>query len=246
MGQPKIDLSVLIPAYNEQAALQACVEKIRNRLIELNCSYEILVVDDGSLDQTGTIADRLAVLYPEVRTFHHPANRGIGAGFHTGVQQALGEWFILIPADLPLDLQDLDCYLSAARQADFVVGLRSDRRDYTPFRKLVSWVNIHLIQLLFGLRLRQYNYISMYRTSILRGFNIHSWNSAFFYAEIFVNAQDLDCRLVEVEIHYKPRSSGQATGANWKLILRTVQDLFTFWLSHNLFRHRPGSIQPHE
>ena len=144
------------------------------KLAELGITFEIVIVDDASRDRTGAIADELAVADPCVRVIHHPSNLGIGGGFLTGLHAARGEWLILIPADLALELSDLGKYLEAAAvsaegQPDVVVGIRSDRSDYSAVRLLVSWVNIRLIQVLFGMRERQFQYISMYRVAFCGG-----------------------------------------------------------------------------
>jgi len=90
-------LTVLMPAYNEEAGLARSVNLLLAKLDDLGIQAEILIVDDGSRDRTGKIADELAVKCHRVRAFHHAANQGIGAGFVTGVAQARGEWLILIP-----------------------------------------------------------------------------------------------------------------------------------------------------
>jgi glycosyltransferase involved in cell wall biosynthesis len=223
-------LSVVMPAYNEEAGLARNVGLLAARLAQLGVIFEILIVDDASTDRTGAIADELAA-DPRVRAIHHPANRGIGGGFVSGVAAATGEWLILIPADLALDLAELGKYLDAARGADVIVGIRSDRSDYSGYRLLVSWINIRLIQLLFGMRERQFNYISMYRLAVLRRMKIEYWRSAFFHAETIIKAKALGYRLVEVEISYVPRASGQPTGARPKLLIRTVRDMLRFWVS---------------
>lgn len=229
-------LTVFIPAYNEQENLERSVEALRARLAAFPVSYEILIVNDGSQDRTPALADELAARYAEVRTLHHPKNLGVGGALQTAIPQARGEWLILIPADLALEPSELIHYLEAAPKADVVVGLRSDRRDYTRFRRLISWINIRLIQLLFGMRLRQFQYISMYRTDFLRQVRLECWRSAFFLPEILIKARDQGLRLVEVEIRYLPRLGGRPTGAQPSLILRTVYDLFRFWLRWALAR----------
>jgi hypothetical protein len=108
--------------------------------------------------------------------------------------------------------------------------VRSDRSDYTFIRRLISWVNIRLIQLLFGMEQRQFQYISMYRTAVLRQMEVEYWRSAFFHAEILIKAKRLGYRLVEADIHYVPRVSGRAAGAKVGLIVRTVRDILRFWL----------------
>lgn len=222
-------LTVLMPAYNEEAGLELGVTSLRTQLVHMDVTYEILIVDDASRDRTGEIADELARRFPEVRVVHHPANRGIGGGFITGVAEARGDWLILIPADLAMDPAELSRYLDAAHDADVVVGIRSDRSDYSGWRLLVSWLNIRLIQLLFGMPQRQFNYISMYRLSVLRQMSIEHWHSAFFHAETLIKARDLGYRLVEVEICYVPRASGRASGADARLIMRTLRDMVLFW-----------------
>lgn len=230
MAESSPFLSVVMPAYNEEAGLAHSVELLLAKLDELGVDAEILIVDDCSTDRTGHIADELAQAHRRVRSLHHTVNRGIGGGFVTGVAQAEGEWLILIPADLALDLDELPKYLAATAHADVVVGIRSDRSDYTLFRRLVSWVNIRTIQVLFGMPQRQFNYISLYRLDVLREIEIEYWQSAFFFAEIMIKAQALGRRLVEVEIQYIPRVSGQATGAKLRLIGETARDVLHFWL----------------
>jgi glycosyltransferase involved in cell wall biosynthesis len=230
-------LTVFIPAYNEESNLARCVHVVRSKMQELGVSVEVLIVDDGSQDGTGNLADHLAEQYAEVRAVHHPHNMGIGAAFLTAIQHADGEWMILIPADLALEPGELHHYLDAAIGADIVVGLRSDRSDYTFLRRLVSWTNITLIRTLFRMDLHQFQYISMYRLEVLRQIKILYWQSAFFLAEILIKARDREYRLVEVEILYAPRLTGKPSGARLKLVMHTVIDMMSFWI-----RWMPGQL----
>jgi glycosyltransferase involved in cell wall biosynthesis len=148
----------------------------------------------------------------------------------TGIAEATGDWLVVIPADLPLDLDGLSRYWEAARHADVVVGVRSDRGDVSWFRRAVSVVNIRLIRLLFRARQRQFTFISLYRLDVLREIDIEYWRSGFFFAEIILKATALGRRVVEVEVRYLPRQGGKATGARWPFVLRTGRDLCRFWL----------------
>jgi len=234
-------LTVFIPAYNEAGNLAHCVLTISAKMEELGVTLEILIVNDGSTDVTPKLANELAQKYPAVRVLHHPYNRGIGAAFLTALAEAHGEWLILIPADLALHPDELRRYIEAAPQADIVVGLRTDRSDYTMLRHLVSWTNIHLIRALFRMKLRQFQYISLYRMEVLRAIKIEYWRSAFFLAEILIKARDMGCRLVEVEIRYAPRLAGKPTGAKAILIVMTVIDIFRFWTG---WMFRPKGSDP--
>ncbi|MBI4758452.1 MAG: glycosyltransferase family 2 protein [Chloroflexi bacterium] len=227
-------LTVVIPAYNEERNLATTVPLVAGELSALACDYEIIIVNDGSTDSTPQVASSLAGENQRVRVVHHAANLGIGQGIFTGIKEARGEFFIIIPADLALDIKELSRYLEAAREADVVVGLRSDRRDYTFFRRVVSWLNIQLIQKLFGMRERQFNYISLFRTRLLKDMDLVSQGSAFIFAEMIIRAKDAGARLTQGEVRYAPRARGQATGARLGLILRTGRDMLRFWWRRKL------------
>jgi dolichol-phosphate mannosyltransferase len=227
-----------MPAYNEEAGLAEAVLQVLAALEACGVAAELLVVDDCSADHTGEIADALAGSHPEVRVVHHAFNLGIGAGMRTGIAAARGRRLILIPADLALDLSELRLYLEAAQRADVVVGVCSDRRDYNQFRRVVSWANIGLIQALFRMPLRQFNYISMYPVDYLRRIEVRYWDSAFFFAEILIKLRAMGARLEEVDITYAPRTSGRATGASVRLIAATGRDLMDFWFHWVLLGER--------
>jgi glycosyltransferase involved in cell wall biosynthesis len=222
-------LTVLIPAYNESAGLARCVSAVEAELGRLGGETEILVVNDGSRDRTGPIADGLVSEFPRLRVLHHAANLGIGAAFKTGLENARGEFVILIPADLAMDLADLGKYLVAAQAADIVVGLRPTVSDYSAFRRLVHYGNIGLLRLLFGAPARQYQYISLYRRATVRQFKLEFTGGAFFLAELIIKAWALGARLAEVEVRFVPRATGRATGANRTQIWLTVRDILRFY-----------------
>jgi dolichol-phosphate mannosyltransferase len=234
-------LTIFVPAYNEEDNLVHCINILKTALEKTGVNFEILIINDASCDLTGTIADQIAQQDSQVRVVHHSQNLGIGGGFCTAVEKAQGDWLILIPADIALDPDDLHLYIDAASQADVVVGLRSNRDDYSLFRKLVSWVNIHMIQLLFGMKEHQFQFISLYRMEVLRAMKIEYWRSAFFLAEVLIKAKALGYRLIEVQIHYTPRLAGQATGVRGTSIFNTARDMLHFWTHWVLFGARDGT-----
>ncbi len=222
-------LTVFVPAFNEADHLPHTLQHLLTALPQHVPSFEVIVVDDGSSDSTGAIADQFAQQHANVQVIHHVANQGIGMGFVHAVHAAQGEWFILIPADLAMKLDELPKYLQAAQHADIVVGHRNDRADSSPFRKLVSWANIGLIRLLFNMEQQQFNYISLYRTAILKKLSLRYTGSALFFAEVLVRAKAQGYTLVNVWVDYVPRTHGKPTGSNTRLIARTVRDIIAFW-----------------
>ncbi|RJP21313.1 MAG: glycosyltransferase family 2 protein [Candidatus Abyssobacteria bacterium SURF_5] len=228
-------LSVVIPAYNEESNLRTTVTLVARRLNELKTTFEIIIINDGSTDQTAAIAGDLCAGDQRIRLVNHPRNMGPGSGVFTGIEAARGEFVIFVPADLALDINELHKYIDASRTCDLVVGIRSDRRDYSLFRKFVSLVNITLIKLLFGMKERQFNYIHLYRRSMLQRINIES-RGVFITAEIMIKARDLGYRLQQVDITYVPRTAGKATCGNYRVIRNTVWDLLSFWWKRTLRR----------
>ena len=219
-----------MPAYNEERNLDANTAKVISKLSDLKVSFELLIVDDGSHDATPQLADALAARDGRVRVLHHPENYGIGQALYTGFQNARAEFTIFIPSDLAMDLNELPKYLDAARDADVVVGLRSDRRDTSFPRKTVSFLNIALVRLLFWMPVRQFQYICMYRTRFLQEIWIEYPDSAFIQAEVLIKARDMGYRLEQITVGYIPRTGGSASGAKPRLVLKSTFDLLHFWM----------------
>jgi glycosyltransferase involved in cell wall biosynthesis len=160
---------------------------------------------------------------------HHPRNLGIGRALHTGFCAARGKRTIFIPADLAMRLDELPKYLAAARRADVVVGLRSDRRDTSWQRKAVGWINIALVRTLFGMPLHQFQYICLYPTRMLQEIAIDYPDSAFIQAEVLIKARDMGYSMTEITVGYLPRTGGSAKGARLDAIVKSARDLIHFW-----------------
>src|SRR3990172_2038079 len=182
-------LSVVVPVYNEKEGLKRNILFLCKKISHYVGDFEILIVDDGSTDGSGGIAEDLSKSeeYP-VRVIHHPANIGPGSGIYTGFQEAKGEWIIFIPADIAMDLDQFARYLDGSKRSDIVVGLRSDRRDYSWVRKINSLAYIWLIKTLFRMPQKQFNYIQMYKKDIFNRIKIES-RTVFVTAEILIKAR---------------------------------------------------------
>ena len=241
--RPPPTLTVLMPAYNEQANLAANVPLLMDKLSTLSVDFELLIVDDGSQDGTSRVAadlisrDESVSGTGRIRVLRHAQNAGIGRALYTGFQGARGTDTIFIPADLAMDLDDLGKYLDAAQEADVIVGLRSDRRGTSLARRLVSWTNIALVRVLFRMPVHQFQYICMWPTRFLKEIAIEYPDSAFLQAEVLIKARDMGYRLAEIEVTYVPRTRGHPTGARTRLVLKSASDLLRFWLRW-LFRKR--------
>ncbi len=218
-----------MPAHNEAQNLLPNAALLTDKLSELGVAFELLIVDDGSTDETPGLANGLAARDRRVRVVHHPRNLGIGRALLTGFRAAQGEFTIFIPSDLAMRLDEIAQYLSAAQDADIVVGLRSDRRDTSWTRRLISWANIALVRTLFAMPIHQFQYICMYRTRFLHEIAIDYADSAFIQAEVLIKARDMGYRLQELTVEYIPRTGGSASGARLRLVAHSMRDLLRFW-----------------
>src|SRR5690349_13747197 len=116
------NVSVIIMAYNEAASLQMVADEITAAVQRLGISYELLIIDDGSTDETGEIADRLAGESKRVRVVHHAPNGGLGAVYRTGFAEARGLYLTFFPADGQFPASSIEQLLAAMPDHDMVLG----------------------------------------------------------------------------------------------------------------------------
>lgn len=202
-------VSVVLPAYNEAGALEAVVRRLDAVFHRLQAAGEIIIVDDGSTDQTGAIADRLQRELPRVRALHHERNRGYGAAQRTGLNAATTDLVGLLPADGQVPPEELAVYLAAAGRADVIVG-RYRRRPDALSRRVFSRVYVLVLRLLYGIRLRNINAPKLFRREQLRAVEITA-KGGFADAQIVIQLHQQGRRFHEVDVTCEPRTSGRSS-----------------------------------
>lgn len=220
-------LSVVVPAFNEERLLAAATRGLQASLATLGVPAEIILVNDGSRDRTGEIADQLARELPGVAAVHQ-ANQGIGGAFRTGVARATGDYVMLWPADMTAEPADLAPFTNVFGQADVIVGVRASRVGYGPLMRLNSWLYPRLVALLFGLRLRDVNWIHAYRRRRLLGVRLTQAGIPML-AEALVRLRDQGATLREVEVVMRPRAAGIPSASRPRVMWRTLTGLLRFW-----------------
>lgn len=223
-----VGLSVVIPAYNEEKNLPETIREVTGRLRTQGWEFEIVVVDDGSTDGTVRTVESLALNDERVVLCRNGENLGMARAFLRGVDSARGEWVMLIPADLAIDANEIGGFLEATGAADIVLGVRANRDDYSVLRRVVSRVNIFLIQKLFQMPQRQFNFVAVYRRAIFGRIKVAS-ASHFFHAEILIRARDAGFTIVEREADNVPRRFGGTSSGSPRVIAKAMKDLLAFW-----------------
>lgn len=225
-------LSVILPAYNEEALLADCVRRLHAALATLRVPAEIVVVNDGSRDGTPAIADALARDLPGVVAVHQP-NQGIGGAFRTGVQRATGDYLILWPADMPAEPADLAPFVGQFGRADVIVGVRTARLGYNPLMRFNAWLYPRIVATLFGLHLRDVNWIHAYRRDLFARITL-TQRGIPMLVEALVRLRDLGATFAEVDVVMKLRLGGVASASRLRVMWRTLTGLLAFW---NLWRN---------
>lgn len=221
-------LSVVLPAHNEEANIEAVVRDCLEKLPAMVGDFEIVVVDDGSRDATPEIIDRLAREDSRVVARHHPVNRGYGDALMTGFAHTRGDYVMFMDSDRQFDIADLARLLPYVGAYDIVAGYRLRRRD-PPIRLLYAWIFNMAVRVFFGIRVRDIDCaFKVFRGDLLRGMRLEI-GGALINTEMLAKARAQGARLVEVGIHHYPRLVGKQSGGSFKVIFRAMRNFFRLW-----------------
>jgi glycosyltransferase involved in cell wall biosynthesis len=238
-----MEMSVVIPAYNEEENIRSTVERCVRSLRTVFERFEIIIVDDKSTDKTGKIADELSSRHPEVRVIHNERNLRQGASLVRGFKQARLNLVTHNAMDYPFDLDDLSKVLPLMATADVVVSARRNRPDSSSYRRFLTAVNLLLLRNCFGLRLRDYNFVQVFKREVLDAINFEETSTGFLIPSMLFQAHSLGYRIEEIVLDYRPREIGKAKSGRPRVLLETLWDMFRFWLRQRLKTKR-RSVSP--
>jgi glycosyltransferase involved in cell wall biosynthesis len=220
-----VSVSVCLPCYNEQENVGRTVENALSVMEKLDADFEVIIVDDGSADETGRIADEIAQRNPRVKVIHHPHNLGYGAALQSGFKAAAKELVFYTDGDGQFDMKEMPPLLGLMEQYDIVSCYRLDRRDPL-VRKFNGWAWTKLVCLLFGMKIRDIDCaFKLYKRAIFDHVEMAS-TGALISAEILARATRKGYRITQKGVHHYPRTAGVQTGANFRVILRAFRELF--------------------
>ncbi len=222
-------LSVVLPAHNEEITIESVVEEVSSVAQQLGMDYEIILVNDGSTDRTGEIARELARRIPNFRLVEHYPSRHYGGALKAGFAAATKDLIAFFPADKQFVFSEIDRFLERLGEADIVSGYRADRQD-TFIRKLNGFGWNVVVRLLFGYLCRDIDCgFKLFRREILEHVTlVTDW--APIDTELLAGAKARGYRIAEVEVTHLPRVAGEATGADFEVIVSAFRDLPRFWL----------------
>ncbi len=196
-------LSIIIPAFNEGRNLEAAVETIDKSARQIFEDYELLILNDGSTDNTAETAEQLAKKNPKVKFFDFKINRGLGAMYREGIMRANKDYVIMLPGDNETEDESVTEILSHAGEADIVLSYTVNKEARPWVRRIVSASFTTLLNTLFRLHLRYYNGLAVYETSLIKKAKMTT-NSFAFQAEILVHMIRAGHSYKEVPMRIRP------------------------------------------
>jgi glycosyltransferase involved in cell wall biosynthesis len=237
-------ISVFLPCHNEEGNIERVVAALESELPRIAERHEIIVVDDGSRDRTGEIADRLSAANPRLNVVHHPLNRGYGVAVISGIRACSQPWVVLCDGDGQFEASDIARLAARVPEYDVVVGRRMHRAD--PLMRRVNgkaWTV--LMRVLLGIRLGDIDCgLKMFRRDLLEGINLQA-KGAMISAELMAQLAGRGARICEVDVHHLPRLTGQQSGASLKVIARAFRELFLLYGRLRRARSKGEMIGPH-
>jgi glycosyltransferase involved in cell wall biosynthesis len=221
-------LSLFFPCFNEQDNIERVVKSALDVLTPLKIDYEVIIVDDGSRDKTGQIADSLATKDKHIKVVHHQTNRGYGAALQSGFSAASKEFVFYTDGDGQFDIKELPPLFKYMTDYGIVSCYRIKRRDNL-IRKInaLGWTT--LVCLLFRMKIKDIDCaFKLYKRSIFDDIKMRS-TGALINTEIFARARRKGYKIFQVGVNHYPRTAGEQTGARLRVILRAFKELFMLY-----------------
>ena len=226
------ELSIFFPFWNEEENIKEVISRALSIVPNVADKWEIIMVDDGSSDQTLEIANKLALENPNLRVIHLYPNRGYGAALKAGLENSKYDYIVFTDGDLQFDFSEVTKFIEEIGSADLVIGYRKKRRDQKILKRLLL-MNLLKIGdfILFGFKFRDIDCgFKMFRKSAIKEISPLRSEGAMITTEILAKAVRKKLRIQEVGGEHYIRQHGIQTGANLPVILRAILESLMLWL----------------
>lgn len=220
----KPDITLFFPVYYDERTVRTVAEKALKVLSDIAGRYEILIIDDGSPDRSGEIAEELAREHACIRAIRHAKNLGYGTAVRTGFENAQYDLICFTDGDDEYDVYDFHKLVRLRDYYDLIITFRYVKA-YSGFRQFLSWGYNVLLRFLFKTRYRDISTgLRMIRRSVLGDLRLES-TSPFIGAELAIKAMLKGYRVGEVGIQTFPRQFGKGSSVTLPNIQATIRDM---------------------
>jgi glycosyltransferase involved in cell wall biosynthesis len=217
-------LTIVLPCFNEAENLPDVLRSASDAAERCAVTHEIIVVDDGSTDETVAVAGAATARDPRIRLIVHAHNRGHGVALRSGIAAAQQPWVLLIDADQQFDVGELESFLPIAPSADVVVGWRIAPHGPATRRATTALWN-RFVRTAFDVPVRDAECgFRLARRELLQSLDLRT-SGGLFGAELLVKSRAVGARIAEVPVHHRARVAGRQTGPGRRLGPRTLREL---------------------
>lgn len=227
------ELSIFFPFWNEEENVENVVKKaipVANRVAK---KWEMILVNDGSSDNTLGVAKSLTVNDQRLRVISRKKNRGYGAALRTGLENSRYDLIVFNDGDGQFDFSQIDKLLEKIEKSDMVIGFRKKRLD-NRFRHLLMILLKLWDFVFFGFRYKDIDCgFKLFRKSVLNKILPLKSEGAMITTEILAKAKRANIKIAEVEVSHFPRIYGDQSGGNLRVILRAIRESFFLWIDIN-------------
>ncbi len=230
-------ISFIIPVFNEEFNIRGVFRDLYVVLrLHPEWSAEVIVVEDGSSDNTLQVIHELCRAYPETRLIVHEKNQGYNRSMRDGMAQAHGKYLMYIGADEEFDCSEVPSFVEpllaeGPKHADLVLGVRWQRNAYQLHRFFLSVVYIFFLNFIFKMRINDYNWSQAWRRDLIEKIQLES-RSLFMLPEIIIKAHDLGYTIKEVPSNHRGRRTGRSS-LNFKIMSHALWDALCFRRKRN-------------
>ncbi|MDP3982488.1 MAG: glycosyltransferase family 2 protein [bacterium] len=224
----KTSLSIVIPAYDEEESLGFVLKDTLKKLPKYFSDYEVIVVDDGSKDKTGEIADSFAKKDKHLKVIHQQ-NSGYNKAMIVGLAQASKDYVGYMQADGQNLVDDFKDYYKLLPDNDLVIVGRGKPEDYNLLRLILHHGCFLLYYILFGLQFDDPHWVYFWKTKEVQKLKLDSNGGVFLLAESLVKFKRKGLKIVEVPVKYRSRLAGEQKAVKPKVIWRTFWSIIRLW-----------------
>lgn len=226
------ELSIFFPFWNEEKNIEAVINKAIPVAQEIAGKWEIIMIDDGSSDQTSQIAQKLVKKHKNLRFISHFPNRGYGAALKEGFSNSKYNNIVFNDGDNQFNFSEITGFIDAIDNgADIVIGFRKKRNDPNLFKRLLLMNLLKIWDLvLFHFYFRDIDCgFKMFTREALQKISPLRSEGAMITTEILAKAKKKKLIIKEVGVNHYSRIYGKQSGANFPVILRAVLESLQLW-----------------
>ena len=221
-------ISVFLPSHNEEGNVERVVRSYLAELPRVADDFEVIVVEDGSRDRTGEIAERLAAEDTHVKVIRHHVNKGYGGAVISGIRAATKPYVLLCDGDGQFDPSDLERMIPFVPGYDVVAGHRVHRADHL-IRRINGKAWTVLVRVLLGITISDIDCgFKLFKSEKLEGMDLRA-HGAMISTELMARLAGRNAKVKEVDVKHLPRLTGEQSGANLKVVARAFKELIALY-----------------